>query len=133
MRLPLGSTVSALTPSNSATSADTSLGLPATEARTPPVNKPNPPTSWWRLAQIAGYFNSRGTRDVYSRAEEANARCFDLEGFYRSGDLVRQHPDGNLVVTGRVKDVIHRGGETIPRQISKSTSELTRRSRQRWR
>jgi mycobactin salicyl-AMP ligase len=54
------------------------------------------------------------TFNGYFRAEEANARCFDLEGFYRSGDLVRQHPDGNLEVTGRVKDVIHRGGETIP-------------------
>jgi mycobactin salicyl-AMP ligase len=54
------------------------------------------------------------TFNGYFRAEEANARCFDLAGFYRSGDLVRQHPDGNLEVTGRVKDVIHRGGETIP-------------------
>jgi mycobactin salicyl-AMP ligase len=54
------------------------------------------------------------TFNGYFRAEEANARSFDLEGFYRSGDLVRQHPDGNLEVTGRVKDVIHRGGETIP-------------------
>ena len=54
------------------------------------------------------------TFNGYFRAEEANARCFDPEGFYRSGDLVRQRPDGNLQVTGRVKDVIHRGGETIP-------------------
>ena len=54
------------------------------------------------------------TFNGYFRAEEANVRCFDPEGFYRSGDLVRQHPDGNLEVTGRVKDVIHRGGETIP-------------------
>jgi mycobactin salicyl-AMP ligase len=54
------------------------------------------------------------TFNGYFRAEEANADCFDLTGFYRSGDLVRQHPDGNLEVTGRVKDVIHRGGETIP-------------------
>jgi mycobactin salicyl-AMP ligase len=54
------------------------------------------------------------TFNGYFRAEEANARSFDLEGFYRSGDLVRQHPDSNLEVTGRVKDVIHRGGETIP-------------------
>ena len=36
------------------------------------------------------------------------------ERAYRSGDLVRQHAGGNLEVTGRVKDVIHRGGETIP-------------------
>ena len=49
----------------------------------------------------------------YFRAESDNARCFDPDGFYRSGDLVRQHADGYLEVTGRVKDVIHRGGETI--------------------
>ena len=54
------------------------------------------------------------TFNGYFRADEANARSFDPEGFYRSGDLVRQRADGNLEVTGRVKDVIHRGGETIP-------------------
>ncbi len=54
------------------------------------------------------------TFNGYFRADEANANSFDLQGFYRSGDLVRQHPGGNLEVTGRVKDVIHRGGETIP-------------------
>lgn len=54
------------------------------------------------------------TFNGYFRADEANARSFDPEGFYRSGDLVRQHAGGNLEVTGRVKDVIHRGGETIP-------------------
>ena len=54
------------------------------------------------------------TFNGYFRADEANARSFDPAGFYRSGDLVRQHPGGNLEVTGRVKDVIHRGGETIP-------------------
>ena len=42
-----------------------------------------------------------------------NARCFDPDGLHRSGDLVRRHADGYLEVTGRVKDVIHRGGETI--------------------
>ncbi len=54
------------------------------------------------------------TFNGYFRADEANANSFDPQGFYRSGDLVRQHPGGNLEVTGRVKDVIHRGGETIP-------------------
>jgi mycobactin salicyl-AMP ligase len=54
------------------------------------------------------------TFNGYFRADDANARCFDPDGFYRSGDLVRQHAGGNLEVTGRVKDVIHRGGETIP-------------------
>jgi mycobactin salicyl-AMP ligase len=53
------------------------------------------------------------TFNGYFRAEADNARSFDPEGFYRSGDLVRQHADGYLEVTGRVKDVIHRGGETV--------------------
>jgi mycobactin salicyl-AMP ligase len=53
------------------------------------------------------------TLNGYFRADSDNARCFDPDGFYRSGDLVRQHSDGYLEVIGRVKDVIHRGGETI--------------------
>lgn len=53
------------------------------------------------------------TINGYFRAERDNRRCFDPDGFYRSGDLVRRRDDGYLVVTGRVKDVICRGGETI--------------------
>ncbi|MEB3983439.1 AMP-binding protein [Mycobacterium sp. 663a-19] len=53
------------------------------------------------------------TFNGYFRAERDNERCFDPDGFFRSGDLVRRRADGYLVVTGRVKDVICRGGETI--------------------
>jgi len=53
------------------------------------------------------------TINGYFRAESENARSFDQDGFYRSGDLVRRRADGYLEVTGRVKDVIHRGGETV--------------------
>lgn len=53
------------------------------------------------------------TFNGYFRAERDNKRCFDPDGFFRSGDLVRRRDDGYLVVTGRVKDVICRGGETI--------------------
>lgn len=53
------------------------------------------------------------TINGYFHAERDNERCFDAEGFYRSGDLVRQRDDGYLVVSGRVKDVISRAGETI--------------------
>lgn len=56
------------------------------------------------------------TFNGYFRARHDNARCFDPEGFYRSGDLVRLRADGNLVVTGRAKDVICRCGETISAQ-----------------
>ncbi|MFI1240343.1 (2,3-dihydroxybenzoyl)adenylate synthase [Nocardia salmonicida] len=38
---------------------------------------------------------------------------FTTDSFYRTGDLVRADKYGNLVVLGRVKDVINRGGEKI--------------------
>lgn len=49
----------------------------------------------------------------YYKAEEHNQRAFTPGGFYRSGDMVRWHPYGNLVVEGRDKDLINRGGEKI--------------------
>jgi 2,3-dihydroxybenzoate-AMP ligase len=49
----------------------------------------------------------------YYRAEEYNARAFTPDGFYRSGDLLRQHPSGNFMVEGRKKDLINRGAEKI--------------------
>jgi mycobactin salicyl-AMP ligase len=53
------------------------------------------------------------TFNGYFRADSDNARSFDPDGFYRSGDLIRRRADGYVEVTGRVKDVIHRGGETV--------------------
>ncbi|WP_325098664.1 (2,3-dihydroxybenzoyl)adenylate synthase [Nocardia gipuzkoensis] len=49
----------------------------------------------------------------YYRAPEHNARAFTPDSFYRSGDLVRRLPSGHLVVSGRIKDVINRGGENV--------------------
>jgi 2,3-dihydroxybenzoate-AMP ligase len=49
----------------------------------------------------------------YYKAEEHNHTAFTADGFYRTGDMVRRHPSGNLVVEGRRKDMINRGGEKI--------------------
>lgn len=49
----------------------------------------------------------------YYRAPEHNARAFTPDGYYRSGDLVRVLPSGHLIVSGRIKDVINRGGENV--------------------
>jgi len=49
----------------------------------------------------------------YYNAPEHNARAFSPDGFYMSGDLMWQHPSGNYVVAGRIKDLINRGGEKI--------------------
>jgi mycobactin salicyl-AMP ligase len=63
----------------------------------------------------AGELLVRGpyTLNGYFCADTDNARSFDRDGFYRSGDVVRLLTDGYLQVAGRVKDVIHRGGETV--------------------
>lgn len=62
-----------------------------------------------------GELQTRGpyTLNGYYRAAEYNARAFTTDGFYRTGDLVRVTPTGHLVVEGRAKDIINRGGEKI--------------------
>jgi 2,3-dihydroxybenzoate-AMP ligase len=49
----------------------------------------------------------------YYRAEEHNRTAFAADGYYRTGDVVRRLPSGHLVVVGRIKDQINRGGEKI--------------------
>jgi acyl-CoA synthetase (AMP-forming)/AMP-acid ligase II len=44
---------------------------------------------------------------------DATAEAFDAEGWFRTGDLGKQRPDGHVVLTGRLKDVIIRKGENI--------------------
>jgi 2,3-dihydroxybenzoate-AMP ligase len=49
----------------------------------------------------------------YYGAPEHNAKVFTPDGFYCSGDLMRQNRAGNYLVEGRKKDLINRGGEKI--------------------
>ncbi|MFD4926651.1 (2,3-dihydroxybenzoyl)adenylate synthase [Streptomyces goshikiensis] len=62
-----------------------------------------------------GHLLTRGPYTIrgYWRAPEHNARSFTADGFYRTGDIVRQTATGHLVVEGRAKDQINRGGEKI--------------------
>lgn len=64
---------------------------------------------------VAGHLLTRGPYTIrgYYRAAEHNARAFTEDGFYRTGDIVRRTPTGHLVVVGRDKDQINRGGEKI--------------------
>ncbi|MEU9716872.1 SDR family NAD(P)-dependent oxidoreductase [Streptomyces sp. NPDC047976] len=48
----------------------------------------------------------------YHRAPEATEAAFH-EGWYRTGDLGRLDADGFLTITGRLKELIIRGGENI--------------------
>jgi non-ribosomal peptide synthetase component E (peptide arylation enzyme) len=49
----------------------------------------------------------------YFRNPEQNRVSFDEKGFFHSGDLMSQRPDGRYVVEGRMGDVIKRAGENV--------------------
>jgi 2,3-dihydroxybenzoate-AMP ligase len=49
----------------------------------------------------------------YYRAPDYNATVFTTDGYLRTGDLVRIDSGGNMVVEGRTRDTINRGGEKI--------------------
>ncbi|WP_371483476.1 (2,3-dihydroxybenzoyl)adenylate synthase [Kitasatospora sp. NBC_00315] len=62
-----------------------------------------------------GHLLTRGPYTIrgYWNAPEHNRLAFTPDGFYRTGDVVRRTPTGHLVVEGRAKDQINRGGEKV--------------------
>jgi fatty-acyl-CoA synthase len=57
---------------------------------------------------MLGYYNN----------PEATAAAIDSEGWLHSGDLAVRLPNGYYKITGRIKDMVIRGGENIyPREI----------------
>ena len=67
-----------------------------------------------------GEFVARGYNIMkgYYKMPEATAAAIDKDGWLHSGDLARRLPDGYYKITGRIKDMIIRGGENIyPKEI----------------
>ena len=59
-------------------------------------------------AVMAGYWNQ----------PDKTAEAIDADGWMHTGDLARMDEDGYVVVEGRIKDMVVRGGENIyPREI----------------
>ena len=50
----------------------------------------------------------------YLNRPELTAEAVTPDGWYRTGDLARIDAHGYVRITGRVKDVINRGGEKVP-------------------
>lgn len=50
----------------------------------------------------------------YLDRPELNEETFSSDGWYRTGDLATIDDEGYVRITGRVKDIINRGGEKIP-------------------
>ena len=67
-----------------------------------------------------GEFCSRGYHIMkgYYKMPDATKSAIDSDGWLHSGDLARRNPDGTYLITGRLKDMIIRGGENIyPKEI----------------
>lgn len=54
-----------------------------------------------------------GIINGYFRSPEENKKAFTKDGFFRAGDLAIIDSEGNIKITGRIKDIIIRGGENI--------------------
>ena len=52
---------------------------------------------------FTGYYNN----------PEENAKAFTADGFFRTGDMARIDEYGRITLTGRIKEMINRGGESI--------------------
>ncbi len=69
---------------------------------------------------VDGEFCARGYNIMkgYYKMPEATAAAIDEDGWLHSGDLARRLPNGYYKITGRIKDMIIRGGENIyPKEI----------------
>ncbi len=68
----------------------------------------------------SGEFVARGFNIMkgYYKMPEATAQTIDADGWLHSGDICMRTEDGYYKVTGRLKDMIIRGGENLyPREI----------------
>jgi fatty-acyl-CoA synthase len=69
---------------------------------------------------VHGEFCCRGYNSMkgYYKMPEETAQCIDKNGWLHSGDLGVKDKDGYFRVTGRIKDMIIRGGENVyPKEI----------------
>jgi fatty-acyl-CoA synthase len=69
---------------------------------------------------VDGEFVARGYNIMkgYYKMPEATAAAIDKDGWLHTGDLARRDENGNYKITGRIKDMIIRGGENIyPKEI----------------
>ena len=70
--------------------------------------------------EVIGEFVARGYNIMkgYYKMPKATSNAIDQDGWLHTGDLACRTPEGNYRITGRLKDMIIRGGENIyPKEI----------------
>jgi fatty-acyl-CoA synthase len=80
----------------------------------------NPETGETCADGVQGEICCRGYNVMkgYYKNEDATFKAIDKDGFLHSGDLAVKTEDGFYRITGRIKDMIIRGGENVyPREI----------------
>ena len=80
----------------------------------------NPETGEECPDNVTGEFVARGYNLMkgYYKMPKATAEAIDAEGWLHTGDLACRTLEGNFRITGRLKDMIIRGGENIyPKEI----------------
>lgn len=83
--------------------------LPGVEARIVDAQGHVLPAGEEGELQLRGFSVMSG----YVRNDAANARAFTPDGWFRTGDLGQADADGHIAITGRLTDVINRGGIKI--------------------
>ncbi|SPF40723.1 Peptide arylation enzyme [Syntrophobacter sp. SbD1] len=94
------------------------------EVRAQTIGRPICPYDEFRTLDLQGRPTPRGTEGElaakgpgvftgYFRNPQANLSAFTPDGWFRTGDLAVIDEDGNIRITGRIKDIIIRGGENI--------------------
>jgi long-chain acyl-CoA synthetase len=103
-----------------------SVGRPLPDVRVAVVDDEGRPVAAGVEGEVA--IASPGAISGYAGNAEANAASF-REGFYLSGDLGRQSADGHLVLTGRKKLLINRGGFGNPLEVEQAIASHPRCAR----
>lgn len=86
-------------------------GGPAYEIKIVDQSDPDKDAAPGEIGQIAGH--GACLMLGYFANQEATEAAFNKDGWFLSGDLGRMDAEGNLEVTGRLKDIIIRGGHNI--------------------
>jgi 2,3-dihydroxybenzoate-AMP ligase len=88
------------------------------------VGKPTCPYDTYRVVDSHGktlppntpgelVIKGPGVFTGYYKAPKENKMALNREGFFKTGDVVKIDETGNVTITGRIKEMINRGGESI--------------------